>query len=228
MNLRARWQWLLVAAPLVVASSAAHAQGQPPTVTYAPAPSDPPPPAYAGSPPPTYYSPPALPAPPPPTSSVPNAYPISPRDYGAGPDTLGFREGMFIPPGYHLSTRPHRILLLSGVGMITAAYVLGLTIGAFEGFDNQKGWLFLPIAGPFIASSRRRNCSTSSLDVCTVNDAGASTFLVIDGVVQGAGALTMLLAVAVQEKVLRRNDAGVIVAPSAIAGGAGVTALGRF
>jgi hypothetical protein len=220
MNIRARWSWLLVAAPLVAVNSTAYAQGQPPTVTYGPPPTS--------SPPPTYYSPPALPQPPPPAAGAPNAYPISPRDYGAGPETLGFREGMFIPPGYHLGTRPHRILLLGGVGLISAAYVLGLTVGAFDGFDNQKGWLFLPIAGPFITSSRRHSCRDSSLVACTVNDSGASTFLVIDGVVQSAGALTMLLAVAVQEKVLRRNDSGVIVAPSAIAGGAGVTALGRF
>ena len=38
----------------------------------------------------------------------------------------------------------------------------------------------------------------------------------------------MLLAVAIQEKVLVRNDAHVIVLPSAVAGGAGITASGSF
>jgi hypothetical protein len=135
---------------------------------------------------------------------------------------------MFIPPGYHLSTRPHRALLVSGVGLIAGAYVLGITVGAFDGFDNQKGWLFLPLAGPWIASTRRRGCADSSFVTCRVNDSSATTLLAIDGVVQGAGALTMLLAVAIQEKVLVRNDARVFITPSAIAGGAGVSALGRF
>jgi hypothetical protein len=219
MTVSARWHLLLVVASLVTTSGTAHAQAQPPTVTYGPPPTS--------SPPPTYYSPPALPQPPPPTAPPPNGYPITPRDYGAGPDTLGFREGMFIPPGYHLSTRPHRILLVSGLSMVSSPYLLGLIVGAFDGFDNQKGWLFLPIAGPFITSSRRHRCSDSSLVTC-VHDSGTSTVLAIDGIVQGAGALTMLIAVAVQEKVLVRNDMGFIVAPSAVAGGAGITALGRF
>jgi hypothetical protein len=183
-----------------------------------------------GPPPPGYYSAPAYPAPPPTQSAPPNTYPVSPRDYGAGPETLGFREGMFVPPGYHLGHRPHRVMLVAGVSLVSGAYLLGLTAGAFDGFDNQKGWLFLPVIGPWITSSRRRSCVGASLVTCTANDSSASFLLGADGVAQGVGALTILLAVAVQEKVLVRNDARVFVLPSRMANGAGagLTAYGRF
>ncbi|HEX7671039.1 MAG TPA: hypothetical protein VF395_15695, partial [Polyangiaceae bacterium] len=133
-------------------------------------------------PPPGYYTAPAYPAPPPGQSTPPNTYPVSPRDYGAGPDTLGFREGMFVPPGYHLSHRPHRAVLVAGLSLLSGAYLLGLTAGAFDGFDNQKGWLFLPVAGPWITSSQRRSCVGASLVTCSVNDSSASFLLGADGV----------------------------------------------
>jgi hypothetical protein len=186
------------------------------------------PPPTQGPPPPAYYTAPMFPAPSQSAPAQPNAYPVSPRDYGAGPDTLGFREGMFVPPGYHLSHRPHRAVLVSGVSLLAGAYLLGLTAGALDGFDNQKGWLFLPVAGPWLASSQRHGCDGSSFVTCKVNDSSATVLLAIDGLAQGAGAFTMLLAIAIQEKVLVRNDAQVIVLPSAVAGGAGMTAYGRF
>lgn len=184
--------------------------------------------AMPPGPPPGYYSAPAYPAQPPPAPSPqPSAYPVSPRDYGSGPDTLGFREGMFVPPGYHLSHRPHRAMLVAGLGLLSGAYAFGLVAGAFDAFDNQKGWLFLPVAGPWIASSQRHACASTAV-ACQANDGSATVFLAMDGVAQGAGVLTMLLAVAIQEKVLVRNDAHVIVLPSAVAGGAGITASGSF
>ena len=90
------------------------------------------------------------------------------------------------------------------------------------------GWLFLPVAGPWLTSSKRVSCANGSLVSCTANDSTASVFLAMDGIVQAAGVATVLLAVAIQEKVLRRDDTRALVLPSAVGSGVGVSAVGRF
>jgi hypothetical protein len=122
--------------------------------------------------------------------------------------------------------------LIGGPIILGVPYVLGLTITSAENFPNQTGWLAVPGIGPWItlAARHRDGCTTSS--TCTVStvESATRTFLILDGIMQTAGAVMFIYGVSSPRTVVARDFVGRLrLAPDSIGGrGYGAQVIGTF
>lgn len=108
--------------------------------------------------------------------------------------------------------------LAFGGALLGGAWVPSIIVGATSGVDANH-WLFLPIAGPWIAYATRDACPQSTSDPTSCfADAGTRIGLAIDGVLQATGALLMLVGLP------SSSDITWGVAPTA----SGISIHGRF
>ncbi|MCC6902948.1 MAG: hypothetical protein IT377_28525 [Polyangiaceae bacterium] len=92
-------------------------------------------------------------------------------------------------------------LTLVGAVMVGLPYATGLGIGASESFDNGSGWLAVPVGGPWLSLSGRRDpCAASEDKKEFDSDVGKCVaeplirgMLVLDGVLQASGAVLMII-----------------------------------
>ena len=144
--------------------------------------------------------------------------------YDLRPAEMPYREGQPVPAGYHAEDRVRNGPLITGIALVGSFYLLGLAAGAGDDFDNQKGWLLLPVLGPWMTLMQRE-------DTCEIQDEfGDSCSVVFDGLVQGTGALLMGIGLAVPKTVLVRDDARTVrIAPGRVGEqGRGLTIRGTF
>jgi hypothetical protein len=186
-------RWLrcaLVVTSLIVAPVAS-AQASPPNGTAPPPSADS---TAAPAPPPAYGSPP-LPG---------LAYGVPPSGYvqppaatpGTGAEALEYNDGDGVPHGYHLDYRARKGLVIAGGVTFGVSYLGTLALGA--GMKSPP--LFLPVVGPLLQAALiglddREHTEANFDDI-------AVTFLVVDGVVQAAGATLLLAGIAYPKKVL--------------------------
>jgi hypothetical protein len=135
------------------------------------------------------------PATPPAAPAAPAAAPRpGPWAYFQLPESLPYREGDEIPPGYEKERRVRRGLVIGGavtagaLYLTTAAVGIGLQTSAAN--DGGRVPMFVPGFGPFIAPVTLK-----------ANTAG-SIFLILDGVGQSAGIFMFVAGFAWQEDVL--------------------------
>jgi hypothetical protein len=204
----------------VFASTSLAAAQSPPPAAAAPYPAAAPPP---GAPPAAYPPPPAGYAYPPPGYA---AYPTPLR----APDSVPY-DGGPVPAGYHVEERPRRGLLIGGPIILGVPYILGLTVASSENFPNSTGWLVVPGIGPWITLAARHkstNCTgSSSFSDCVDSslDSATRTFLILDGLMQTAGAVMTIVGIASPRQVVARDFVGRLhLAPSTI----GRTGYGGF
>jgi hypothetical protein len=150
---------------------------------------------------------------------MPNQAP--PPAYGqpmgfAGPRVItDYQAGDPVPPGYHPSTRVRGWAIGAGLGMFGAAYLPSLFVAAIgsdvcdsAGCNNVAWPLYIPVVGPFI-----------TIGTYGATSATANIFLVIDGLLQSAGAALTIWGIASPKTVLVRNDLGSLsIAPTMVAG----------
>lgn len=127
-------------------------------------------------------------------------------------------------------------LIIGGVA-IGLPYLTGLGIAASESFDNGSGWLAAPVAGPWLALSGRRDpCETagdnnemdSEVGKC-VAEPMVRGMLVLDGVLQAAGAVLLIVGASSSEQRLVRRQAPVMAMPAQVGrSGYGFAAAGTF
>jgi hypothetical protein len=128
---------------------------------------------------------------------------------------LRYVEGRPIPPGYHLETRARRGLVVTGPIIFGIPYVLSASVGASSRYDPDR-WLYLPVVGPFAdLGARGSQCTrtsfptssgTSTTEICN-DDSAARFFLMLDGLLQTAGATMLILGLALPSHHLLRDDA---------------------
>jgi len=132
-----------------------------------------------------------------------------------------------VPAGFHVEERPRRGLLIAGPVILGVPYVLGLTVASSENFPNSTGWLAVPALGPWItlaARHRSNSTCTSSFDttcsgdsIDTAVDSTTRTFLILDGLTQGAGTILLIYGLASPKKVVTRDFVGSLhLAPARI------------
>ncbi|MET0791166.1 MAG: hypothetical protein ABW061_06555 [Polyangiaceae bacterium] len=191
----------------------------------APAPTQPPPAGYAYPPPPGY----GYQYPPPPGY----AYPAYSYQQRRPPESVPYQGGP-IPTGYHLEERPRKGLIISGALLTGIPWAIGLSAVAGSNFPNSSGWLVVPALGPWLTLAARHDsrCSGSNNDVCideSLNSA-ARTILVLDGLMQTAGAVLFIVGVSSNNQVLARNFTGHLRLTPATIGrqGAGALLSGDF
>lgn len=124
--------------------------------------------------------------------------------------------------GYVLQERWRKGLVIPGVALIGAAYFSGLAVASFDDFDNQKGFLALPVAGPWLTLLTRDDDCTS--DVC-----GPRRLLTASGVIQAVGLGMTIVGATWQKRLWVREDLAVQLAPQQFAfGGFGAGVSGVF
>jgi hypothetical protein len=154
----------------------------------------------------------------PPPEAAPPAAALSPADQWrlTAPMEMRYVDGRAIPPGYHLETRARRGLVVSGPIIFGVPYVLSASVAASSQYDPDR-WLYLPVVGPFAdLGARGSQCSrnsftvspgvTSTTETC-VNDSASRFFLMLDGLMQTAGATMLILGLALPSHLLVRDDA---------------------
>jgi hypothetical protein len=223
------------------AAQTAPAKSPPPAETAAPAPAAPAPaaPAPAAAPaavPPGYMLVPIQPAPAP--AQPDTRYDVQyPQTRGALPPgmELPYEEGQPIPPGYHLVKQNRRGLIIAGSITTGVMWVFGLMAAVGNDFKDNTGLLVIPVVGPWALlatdTARDKSCGTTAngIDVCTESKAGLRAVLVLDGIVQTAGAAMFISGFAFPRARLIRNDVTVSFVPTTFGnGGYGVGAIGRF
>jgi hypothetical protein len=106
-----------------------------------------------------------------------------------------------------------RSLIRAGAITLGVAYAIPFAFGLR--FDEPE--LFIPVAGPLVDLRRCRDCTASGVEKAVI------TALVVDGLVQAAGATLLAVGLARHEPERR-----VSVAPTRLASGFGVVVFGRF
>lgn len=151
------------------------------------------------------------------------------------PPEYRYEPGTVIAEGYHIEDRPKTGMLVLGYVVTGIPYMTGFLIAAVADFDNQSGWLLLPVAGPWLTLGKReRACNMigdSGLDSphCFA-DRAAEWMLGIDGVIQAAGATFLLLGYTLTTPWAVRDDTAtnVTVTPFRLADGYGLVLHGRM
>jgi len=154
-----------------------------------PAPAQPPP-AYG--PPPGAYPPPGYYPPPPPGYYPPGYYPEPPSE-------IDYEEGQPIPPGYRPEEKIRKGLVIAGACVFGGVYlvtVIMVSTTASDAVDRGEGpeWLYVPLAGPFIAIAAIDGMNT-----------GVGALLALDGVAQVGGLAMFIAGLAAKKKVLVRD-----------------------
>ncbi len=151
------------------------------------------------------------------------------------PDTLPYRDGQTIPPGYVVQTTANSGLRTGGIVTLLLAYGLALGGGAASGFDRGSKWLAAPLVGPWGAIAARdfpcetaetalddRKCINQALD-----DAAVVSVFVFNGIVQAAGLTMTIVGAATKSSQLVRKDR-IVLRPSLDPRMAGLRVDGSF
>jgi len=153
------------------------------------------------------------------------------------PALLPYREGLPIPPGYHVEHRSANGLIGAGLASLLIAYTTAIVIGASAKFEDGTGWLVLPVIGPWAAiGARSYSCDNNPLhaNACVsgaFSEVQTIAILSADAVVQATGAVLFVAGLASGRDELVRSDLPVTVriTPRAVgANGFGFGVDGRF
>jgi hypothetical protein len=127
-------------------------------------------------------------------------------------------------PDKVVTTGPSRGMLHSGIVTLGISYVPAVVVAASSDRSADKR-LYLPLAGPWLDLGQR-DCPACSHE--TLNKA----LLITDGIVQGLGALDIVGAFFFvetrTEEASNAEPPSIRIAPTRIAGGYGLTAIGSF
>jgi hypothetical protein len=131
-----------------------------------------------------------------------------------------------IDPQTTRSTFPNRPLLITGLFLLAGSYGTSVIVAATSDRPADEK-LYYPVAGPWMALDKW-DCDKTP---CKNEDLSRG-LLIGDGIVQGVGALSILLSLVIPEKTTRRwyligNDS-VTIAPRVGQSMTGVGMVGRF
>jgi len=150
------------------------------------------------------------------------------EDVALAPQTSesGLAAEPTIPAESTRKTWPNRPLLLTGAVLLGGSYAASAIVAATSS-RSADDKLYYPVAGPWV-DLNRRDCDVNACSHKTLD----TVLLVGDGVVQGIGALGMLLSFVIPEKTTRQwyliGKHEVTVLPYASGSAAGIGAVGRF
>jgi hypothetical protein len=134
------------------------------------------------------------------------------------PARFAFVDGQPVPPGYHLESSPRRGMIIGGAVTFGSLYVISVIAADARGSDGTTNEnlkpLYIPVLGPFLASSKVQS---------------GTGVLILDGIGQAAGLAMVIAGVAFPKTEIVRNDvAEVHLVPMASSDRAGLSLLGTF
>jgi hypothetical protein len=120
-----------------------------------------------------------------------------------------------------------------GVGIFTIALPYFASVAAATGTEGHNN-LYVPVAGPWMDLAARPSCGPRSMP-CTDSEDLTRFLLIGDGIIQGIGALEVLVGLATPgtphtvRTTARSSGPSIHVAPTTVGhSGYGVGALGTF
>ena len=151
--------------------------------------------------------------------SVPPNWPV------AAPTAYPYKEGTFVPPGYHVEQRSRKGLVWSGVAVFASFYGFATLLAG--GKDPASPYFLVPFGGPLIFASRRE-CPSPCDDLGTT----PLVFMITAG--QATGALLFALGFAsprtwiVPDGAAREGTARVAIVPRVDRSNQGLVIVGTF
>lgn len=164
-----------------------------------------------------------------PGANVPTALPAPAEGAVSAPTSSPILQEPVIDPRTYGSSLPNTPLLVTGLVVFGASYgASAVAAGISERESDNK--LYYPVVGPWMALNDR-DCAA---DPCSRKTLG-TTLLVGSGVLQGLGALSMLMSMVIPKKTTHdwyligdEKQDGLQVAPLIGSGEVGAVAVGRF
>jgi hypothetical protein len=146
----------------------------------------------------------------------------------ATPDAPVLQEPV-IDPSTRSSTIPNRPLLVTGLVVLGGSYGASAIAAGLSDRDSENK-LYYPVVGPWLAL-KDRDCSAEPCSKKTLN----TTLLVGSGVLQGVGALSLVMSLFVTEKTTHNwyvigdeQHPSLAITPVLAQDQVGAFALGRF
>ena len=93
---------------------------------------------------------------------------------------------------------PNVPILAAGLAMFVGSYGTSVVVAAANS-NSADNNLFIPIAGPWLDLQNRPACGGPGAPSCSMED-GSRALLVVSGIFQGLGVLTIALGLVVPEK----------------------------
>jgi hypothetical protein len=135
---------------------------------------------------------------------------------------------MATPQGYVLESRARRGPIIAGSILLGVPYVLGIT---FTDLEEQRVWLVVPVAGPWLTLAGGDYSCDSNSDFDCADERTGRTFLILDGLMQGTGAALLIYGMASKSQRFVRQDlfrGQLQLTPRFSATSAGLMASGDF
>lgn len=147
------------------------------------------------------------------------------------PPRYEYQEGTALPEGYHLEEQPRRGFVTAGYLTAGIPYFVGLMVAASVDFKNASGWLAVPFLGPWMTIGHRRYACIGNEEECRnslagLGDGGVLASLIIDGIAQAAGATFLMVGYLSSKQYAVRDQSAVVVAPSVVGSGYGLSVAG--
>jgi hypothetical protein len=169
-------------------------------------------------------------APPPPSPPAPAIPAPSPSDWHPGDP---------IPRGYHVEEQPRSGLVVAGAVTLGIPYFFSAVAALSANSQNESGWLYAPVAGPWLTLGRRAySCNADATNQTTSQSLGcvADVFvvmgLIFDGIVQATGATLLLVGELATRPGLARDESALRLLPMRLgsvgSGGMGAGLVGAF
>jgi hypothetical protein len=144
---------------------------------------------------------------------------------------LPYEEGDPIPDGYRVREQKRRGLIIAGSIVTGIPWMISLTAAVAADYDNKSGFLVVPAIGPWLmlaaGGARDEDCHGDGF--CSGSRSGLRATLVLDGLMQTAGAIMFVSGFAFPRHRLVRNDVTVSFAPTTFGPQSyGLGAVGTF
>lgn len=130
----------------------------------------------------------------PPGSNAPTPNPVPENTPAVSTTAAPVLQEPVIEPTTRSSSVPNRPLLVTGVVLLGGAYGASAVAAGLSNRDSEDK-LYYPVVGPWLAL-KDRDCSAEPCNNKTLN----TTLLIGSGVVQGIGALSVLMSLFIPEK----------------------------
>jgi hypothetical protein len=123
----------------------------------------------------------------------------------------------------------NRPLLVTGLVLLGGSYATSAVVGAESSRPSDNPNLYYPVVGPWLDLAQR-DCSTQL--PCSSKETGNKALLIIDGSIQGLGALAAVTSLFLPEKIGRHfliiGGDKLRAFPTMVGSGYGLGAGGRF
>lgn len=128
-----------------------------------------------------------------PTASAPPAS----REPSSRPSLVPYEEGAAVPPGARVVTQARFGLIAAGASIFGVNYFVSALLGTVLSIGRAEAapWLLAPVVGPFAYVANRDASSFGT------------TWLIADGVLQGAGLVVLIVGIANPARFLAHDRA---------------------